>query len=458
MSKSTTGSAMEYLRQIKQFAQFSQIFEFRADTVKLDNAVFRLHSQATVMILMVGTMFVSMRQYFGEPIECLSSRTDLPQNLLQHYCWLESTFSVSDGTSKSVGVDVAYPGVKTLNPANGERKVHHKYYQWVYFILILQSIMFYVPKYLWKAKEGKRLSKLIMELRSKHITETSDYDRRRLVQDVIDSLLISKDYFYFFFFCEFLYFINLIAQIWFTNIFLSNQFTKLGIDWLAYNHEQLDNKYDPLIKVFPRMTKCLFHKYGYSGAIERHDALCFLPLNIVNEKIYVVLWFWYVFIFIVTSLCLLQRIVLVLFPCMRYYKLRQLAPSTDKKHLEKLTSTVGNYFILFLLANNMKPYYFKDMIEVVIKEHFDIDSKQNGQPNVLRRAVMNCLNKINVNKTKDHQHKPFSSKKTKKSHNLDIGFTNMNANCQQPPANFVNANREPPTGHADFLNLRNNGW
>ena len=82
MSKSA-GSAMDYLRQIKQFAQFSQIFEFRADTVKLDNAVFRLHSQATVMILMVGTMFVSMRQYFGEPIECLSSRTDLPPNLLQ---------------------------------------------------------------------------------------------------------------------------------------------------------------------------------------------------------------------------------------------------------------------------------------------------------------------------------------------------------------------------------------
>lgn len=41
---------------------------------------------------------------------------------IQHYCWLESTFSVADSTSKSVGLDVAYPGVKTLNAANGERK------------------------------------------------------------------------------------------------------------------------------------------------------------------------------------------------------------------------------------------------------------------------------------------------------------------------------------------------
>ena len=113
---------MDYIRQIKAFTAFSQLFDFRADQVKVDNAVFRLHSQATVMILMVGTMFVSMRQYFGEPIECMSGRSDLPQNMLQHYCWLESTFSVTDGSPKTTGVDVAYPGVKTLNTAAGERK------------------------------------------------------------------------------------------------------------------------------------------------------------------------------------------------------------------------------------------------------------------------------------------------------------------------------------------------
>jgi ABC-type phosphate/phosphonate transport system ATPase subunit len=32
------------------------------------------------------------------------------------------------------------------------------------------------------------------------------------------------------------------------------------------------------------MTKCTFHKFGASGDIETHDALCILPLNIFNEK------------------------------------------------------------------------------------------------------------------------------------------------------------------------------
>lgn len=131
---------------------------------------------------------------------------------------------------------------------------------------------------------------------------------------------------------------------------------------------------------------------------------------------------------------------------MRYYKLRQLAPSTDKAHLAKLTSTVGNYFVLFLIANNIKPYYFKDMIEVVVKEHFEMEGKTNGQPNVLRRAVMNCLNKINVNKTKDH--KSFGKKGKKSLNKLDIGFTNINANINAPHA----VNREPPTGISTEFN------
>ena len=48
-----------------------------------------------------------------------------------------------------------------------------------------------------------------------------------------------------------------------------------------------------MIYIFPRMTKCTFSKFGTSGEVEKHDALCILPLNVVNEKIYIFLWFWF---------------------------------------------------------------------------------------------------------------------------------------------------------------------
>ena len=34
-----------------------------------------------------------------------------------------------------------------------------------------------------------------------------------------------------------------------------------------------------------QVSKCSFHKYGPSGTIEAYDALCVLPLNIINEKV-----------------------------------------------------------------------------------------------------------------------------------------------------------------------------
>lgn len=58
-----------------------------------------------------------------------------------------------------------------------------------------------------------------------------------------------------------------------------------------------------------QVTKCIFHKYGPSGSIQKHDALCVMALNIVNEKIYTVLWFWFVVLAVITGLGLVWRML-----------------------------------------------------------------------------------------------------------------------------------------------------
>ena len=50
------------------------------------------------------------------------------------------------------------------------------------------------------------------------------------------------------------------------------------------------------------MTKCTFHKFGSSGTVETKDGLCILPLNIINEKIYVFLWLWFIFLAVVSGI------------------------------------------------------------------------------------------------------------------------------------------------------------
>lgn len=72
--------------------------------------------------------------------------------------------------------------------------------------------------------------------------------------------------------------------------FLGGSFLTYGTDVIKYSNMNQENRSDPMIEIFPRITKCTFHKYGASGSIQKHDSMCILALNILNEKIYIFLW------------------------------------------------------------------------------------------------------------------------------------------------------------------------
>lgn len=126
-----------------------------------------------------------------------------------------------------------------------------------------------------------------------------------------------------YFFCELLCLVNIIGQLYLMNTFTGGeffsyglrgkstivgpsmrprkQFTELGCCCccccravLAFANADQEERYDPMVYVFPRVTKCTFHKFGPSGTISRHDSMCVLSQNIINEKTYIFLWFWFI--------------------------------------------------------------------------------------------------------------------------------------------------------------------
>ena len=84
--------------------------------------------------------------------------------------------------------------------------------------------------------------------------------------------------------------------------FFDGTFLTYGIEVISFAERDQEDRIDPMVYIFPRMTKCAFHKFGPSGEIEKHDAMCILPLNIVNEKIYIFLWFWMGLLLVLTFL------------------------------------------------------------------------------------------------------------------------------------------------------------
>ena len=87
------------------------------------------------------------------------------------------------------------------------------------------------------------------------------------------------------------------------------------------------------------MTKCTFHKYGPSGTITTHDGLCILALNIINEKIYVFLWFWFVAVAIFSAISILYRLIVLMVPSLRVgVIMARTLYQVDKKMVEDILS------------------------------------------------------------------------------------------------------------------------
>lgn len=108
-----------------------------------------------------------------------------------------------------------------------------------------------------------------------------------------------------------------VINIVMTDKFLGGAFSSYGTDVIAFSNMNQENRTDPMVAIFPRVTKCTFHKFGPSGSIQKHDALCVLALNILNEKIYVFLWFWFVLLATLSALAIVYSIAAVLLPSIR---------------------------------------------------------------------------------------------------------------------------------------------
>lgn len=349
----------------------------KLDQVCIDNNVFRLHYKATVIFLVAFSLLVTSNQYFGDPIDCIQ-RDDIPTNLLDTYCWIHSTFTLPDALNKKVGVEVPHPGIDKYTP--GEKRVYHKYYQWVCFVLFLQAIMFYIPRYLWKLWEGGRLRSLVLGLDCPIVSDKEKKDQIALLVDYMKAnIRYHNSYFFYFVFCEVLNFINVIIQMYLIDAFLGGAFSTYGLDVLRYTEMDQESRVDPMIAVFPRMTKCTFHRYGSSGDVQKHDALCILPLNIVNEKIYIFLWFWFVFLAIISGIILIYRLVIIFFPHLRYVTLRSRARLTDRYNLRIVmdVAKIGDWFLLYLLCKNMDGQHFRELMQEYSKEIVEDGSGKN---------------------------------------------------------------------------------
>ena len=105
-------------------------------SIVYENAIFRIHYVLTPTILLICCLLIGTNEFFGGNIMCITDGS-VPDNIINTYCWIMTTFTMPDAHKREIGTEVAHPGVGTYDP-DGAPKKHHAYYQWVVFVLFFQ--------------------------------------------------------------------------------------------------------------------------------------------------------------------------------------------------------------------------------------------------------------------------------------------------------------------------------
>ncbi|KAL1431957.1 hypothetical protein MTO96_013711 [Rhipicephalus appendiculatus] len=243
---------------------------FKTDFTVIDNNVFRLHYKATVCILIAFSILVTGRQYIGDPIDCIS-KDAVPPNLLDTFCWIHTTFSLTDAWHKKVGVQVPYPGVDKYTP--GEKRVYHAYYQWVCFVLFLQAVLFYVPRYFWKAVEGGRVKNLILGLNNPILPEEAKENSRKLLVEYLAINLNNHNiFFYGYVVAEVCNFVNVVGQMFLMDMFLGGRVLQLRFQGAAVHRVGLVRALRPHDQGVPQANQVHLPHVRFLG--RRAEARC----------------------------------------------------------------------------------------------------------------------------------------------------------------------------------------
>lgn len=334
---------------------------------RVDNVMFHLHYRITFIIFTVCSALITAKEYFGKPISCYSLQGGIPQNVLETYCFIMSTYSVTK--HNITGREVVYPGVGPHD--DQDEVVYHTYYQWVPIVLFLQGVSFYLPRLLWKSLEGGLFTSILQGL-DKMSLDNGSKDNKYITLNkyMLSHVNMHRNWAIRFFMCELLCLVIVLSNIYVTDMFLGGTFLSYGSDVLNLPDMDSDQRTDPMNRIFPKVAKCTFRKFGASGTIETHDSMCVLAVNILNVKLYIFLWYWMVGLITVTALWLLYRMAIILVGPLRGTLLNwrgRLAGRAVVMEVSK-KSSLGDWFLLYHLGRCMRPEDFATFLRQLAKE------------------------------------------------------------------------------------------
>ena len=119
------------------------------------------------------------------------------------------------------------------------------------------------------------------------------------------------------------------------SILLFPIFSRLPVEERSFN-----TTFNPMCEVFPKVATCDYIRFGrLGGGQSNKNAICILSLNIINDKVFAILWFWHLFLLIAGTMRIFTRTFQLSSSTIRYFLMkiqmhRYLSNNRHAKHIQ----------------------------------------------------------------------------------------------------------------------------
>ena len=336
--------------------------------VDVDNWTFKFFSRVSVGLFLAASAASVTTSFVGSPIECKGDPTKYDET----YCWLHGTKHLP-----KTRLSAAISNGETCFSYNGIESDDEKattYYVWVSLVLFLSAAVFMIPNNLWNHFEGGMLE----QFGSSRSNFLSDKEKHAAIFKKL-SKNQTKRYFFTFIFFECLNYVLAIVVFVMTDKFLFGKFATYGLDAIAYLRgtataiESPDGNgkvvVNPMCNLFPTIVSCDFNFYGVTGQTDSRSNICLMGQNIMNQKIYLIIWIWFVVLFTVSGCMILYRVLTFVLPDFQRKSIQMYIQSTDDEAVKALLldfDHIGNWFLLTQIGRNTDPYKFREFLNEVV--------------------------------------------------------------------------------------------
>ena len=349
---------------------------FTWDKTDVDNWNFKLYSKVSVALCMLAAATCICTEYFGKSIDCFQEQEN---KYATQYCWLHGTYQFASTQKDFVEQLAKKTGQKCVTDDYYSKNEvpQTAYYQWVIFMLFGHGCLFMLPDWIWKFIEGG----LIENFGPFKEPVNGDGDKLRKTADKFINLSQNQNRLYFIGFvtCELMNLGVAVLNVIVIDVFLNGKYLWYGYDVIQY---LIRDKYDefgdydgssetvnPMCAAFPTLVNCEYFLGGVGkGTLDTRSAVCILSQNIVNEKIYLILWFWHIFLIGSSTFMLGYRFITTLIPHFRQYELFFRARKGRSKVIEEVSKRIAlsQWFILCQIGrNHSDSRLFNDLLKKI---------------------------------------------------------------------------------------------